>query len=183
MVRSPDDTTYADRVAIVTGGSRGIGRKVVRRLASLGYAVVVNYASDKSAPDAAVEEILAGNGIALAVRADVADELDVERLFIETTKAFGGVDVVVHTAGHRILGAYDLNAIDAVQRPNVRGIFIVNRQAAREVREGGAIVNFSGPVGRAFPTDAACAPNNNALEAITAGLAREVVDGTSQSTP
>jgi 3-oxoacyl-[acyl-carrier protein] reductase len=110
-------------VAIVTGGSCGIGREMARKLASRGYAVVVVYVRDQAEAEAAVEEILAANGTALAVRADVTDELDVERLFDETTAVFGGVDVVVHTA--------------------VRGTSVVNQQAARHLRHGGAIVNVS----------------------------------------
>ena len=112
-----------DAVAIVTGGSCGAGRDVARDLASRGYAVVVVYLRDQGEAEAAVEEIVAANGTALAVRADVADELDVERLFDETTAAFGGVDVVVHA--------------------RVRGAAVVNRQAARRLRHGGAIVDVS----------------------------------------
>jgi 3-oxoacyl-[acyl-carrier protein] reductase len=110
-------------VAIVTGGSRGPGRKIAGKLGTRDYAVVVVYLSDQAEAEATVEEILAADGTALAVRADVCDELDVERLFSETAAAFGGVDVVVHTAG--------------------RGVSIVNRHAARRLRHGGAIVNIS----------------------------------------
>jgi 3-oxoacyl-[acyl-carrier protein] reductase len=111
-------------VAIVIGGLRGAGREIARMLASRGYAVIVVYLRDQGAAEAAVEEILAANGTALAVRADVSDELDVERVFTETAAAFGGVDVVVHAA--------------------LRGASVVVRQAARRLRHGGAIVNVSG---------------------------------------
>jgi 3-oxoacyl-[acyl-carrier protein] reductase len=87
-----------ERVAIVTGGSRGVGRQVARRLARRGYAVVVGYANDQRDADRTVDEILAAGGCAVAVRADVTDLLDVERLFAETVEAFGGVDLVVHAA-------------------------------------------------------------------------------------
>src|SRR6185312_15316803 len=86
--------TSSTPVAIVTGGSQSIGRAVARKLAIGDYAVVINYLNSQPAADAVVEEILAANGVAVAVRADVADELDVERLFSETKEAFGGVDVV-----------------------------------------------------------------------------------------
>jgi 3-oxoacyl-[acyl-carrier protein] reductase len=163
---------------IVTGGSRGIGRAVARKLASQGYAVVVNYLRDQADARAAVDEILAANGIALCVRGDVADEIDVERLFCETTEAFGGVDAVVHAAGQMSLGPlaeYDLDAFDALQRTNVRGTFVVNQWAVRELRAGGAIVNFSSSVvGLALPTYAAYAASKGAVEAITPVLAREL---------
>src|ERR1700751_1780031 len=95
------DGSPAGRVAIVTGGSRGVGRATIRRLAARGYAVVVNYLYDQRAAESAVEAILAGHGNAVAVRADVADDLDVNRLFAETIAEFGGIDVVVHAVGSR----------------------------------------------------------------------------------
>jgi 3-oxoacyl-[acyl-carrier protein] reductase len=168
-----------DRVAIVTGGSRGIGREVGRNLAGRGYAVIVNYARNQRDADAAVEEILAANGTALTVRADVADDLDVERLFTETTEAFGGVDVVVHAAaGREILGPasdHDLDAFDALLRTNVRGTFVVNQLAARQLRDGGAIVNISSSI--VDPPHAGYAAHpatKTATEAITPALAREL---------
>jgi len=138
----------ASRVAIVTGGSRGIGQATARRLAAGGYAVAVNYLHDQRAAELTVEAILAGHGDAMAVRADAADDLDVQRLFTETMTAFGGVDVVVHTAGRHLAATpvteVSLDEFDALVRLNVRTAFLVNREAARHVRNGGAIVNLSG---------------------------------------
>jgi 3-oxoacyl-[acyl-carrier protein] reductase len=91
----PTTSVYA--VAIVAGGAQGIGRDVARTLAAQGYAVVVVYLDDQAKAESAVEEILAADGTALAVRADVDDELDMQRVFDETVAAFGGVDVVVST--------------------------------------------------------------------------------------
>ena len=142
------------------------------------YAVVINYINSQAAADAAVEEILAANGTAVAVRADVADELDVERLFSETIEAFGGVDVVVHAAARMILGPvadYDLRTFDALHRTNARGTFVVNQQASLQLRDGGAIVNISSSaVGLALPTYAAYAASKGAVDAITPVLAREL---------
>jgi 3-oxoacyl-[acyl-carrier protein] reductase len=87
-----------DPVAVITGGSSGTGRAIACRLARRGYAVVVVYVRDQGAAEAAVDEILAADGTAVAVRADLTDELDVQRLYDETVAAFGGVDVVVHIA-------------------------------------------------------------------------------------
>ena len=173
-----DDLTCTERVAIVTGGSQGVGREVVRKLANRGCAVVVGYIRDQGAADSIVEEVLAAGGTALTIRADVADELDVERMFAETTEAFGGIDIVVHAAGQVILGPvadHDLDRFDALQRTNVRGTFVVNRQAARQLREGGTIVNLSGcAVAPALPTDAASAASSAAVEAMTRVLAGEL---------
>ena len=92
--------TDPDRpVAIVTGGSRGIGRETVSRLASDGFAVTVVYAGRAADADAAVEEITAGGGRAIAVQADIADEQAVAAVFDRTEQEFGGVDVVVNAAG------------------------------------------------------------------------------------
>jgi 3-oxoacyl-[acyl-carrier protein] reductase len=137
----------AGRVAIVTGGSRGVGQATIRRLALSGYAVVVNYLHRQRAAESTVEAILADNGDAVAIRADIADDLDVQRLFAETIAAFGGIDVVVHAAGRRIAAApvteVDLDEFDALVRINTRATFVVNREAARHLRNGGAIVNLS----------------------------------------
>jgi 3-oxoacyl-[acyl-carrier protein] reductase len=134
-------------VAIVTGGSRGVGGATARRLAARGYAVVVNYLHDQRAAELTVEAILAGNSDAMAVRADAADGLDVQRLFAETITAFGGVDVVVHTAGSHLTATpvteVGLDEFDALVRLNTRATFVVNREAARHLRNGGAIVNLS----------------------------------------
>ena len=170
-----DDLTCTERVAIVTGGSQGVGREVVRKLANRGYAVVVGYIRDQGAADSIVEEVLAAGGTALTIRADVADELDVERMFAETTEAFGGIDIVVHAAGQVILGPvadYDLDRFDTLQRTNVRGTFVVNRQAARQLREGGTIVNLSGCA--VAPADAASAASKGAVVAMTRVLAGEL---------
>ena len=140
--RPPAERSDANRVAIVTGGSIGAGREVTRRLAGLGLAVVVHYAADQAAAEAAVEEVLAAKGVALAVRADVADDLDVARLFTETIEAFGAVDVVAHAASRLTLDHDDA--------------FVVNQHASRQVRPGGAIVNLC-LVQLAPPPSASCA--------------------------
>jgi 3-oxoacyl-[acyl-carrier protein] reductase len=144
------DGASAGRVAIVTGGSRGVGRATTRRLASRGFAVVVNYLHDQQAAESLVDAVLATHGSALAVRADVADELDVERLFAETVEAFGGVDAVVHAVARRTTATQvteiALDEFDALWRFNTRPLLTVNREAARHVRDGGAIVNLSDAV-------------------------------------
>ncbi|MFC9257334.1 SDR family oxidoreductase [Amycolatopsis thailandensis] len=166
------------RVAIVTGGSRGIGRESAERLASDGFAVVVGYGGNKDEARAAVDAITASGGQAIAVQADVADENAVSALFDTAEKTFGGIDVVVHAAGTMYLAPVaelDLDRLDRLHRTNIRGTFVVDQQAARRVRDGGAIVNFSTSVlGLALPGYAAYAATKGAVEAITLVLAREL---------
>jgi 3-oxoacyl-[acyl-carrier protein] reductase len=166
----------SQRVAIVTGGSRGIGRAVVRRLAADGYKVVVNYAGNRQEANAAVEEVGAEN--AIAVQADVADEHAVTALFAAATERFGGVDAVVHAAGRMDLAPladFDLDILDEQVRVNVRGTFVVSQHAVRQLRDGGTLINFSSSVvGLAFPTYSVYAATKGAVEAMTLVLAREV---------
>jgi 3-oxoacyl-[acyl-carrier protein] reductase len=171
-------TDQGSRVAIVTGGSGGIGRASAKRLAEDGYAVVVHYAGNQAAADAAVDDVIAAGGEGVAIQADVADGNAVEAVFDQAEERFGGVDVVVHTAGRMPLAPLaelDLNVLDDLHRTNIRGTFFVCQQAVRRLRPGGAILNFSSSVvGLAFPTYSAYAASKGAVEAMTLILAREL---------
>ncbi|MDT0476538.1 SDR family oxidoreductase [Streptomyces sp. DSM 41014] len=166
------------RVAIVTGGSRGIGREVAQRLAADGLAVVVGYAGSEKAAQDAVRTIEEAGGTAFPARADVADETEVAALFDLAETTYGGIDVVVHAAGRMPLSPVvdlDLADLDAVYRTNIRGTFVVDQQAARRLRPGGTIVNFSTSIlGLAFPGYGAYAASKGAVEALTLILAREL---------
>ncbi|MFJ4920919.1 SDR family oxidoreductase [Streptomyces sp. NPDC088725] len=166
------------RVAVVTGGSRGIGRRTVERLAEEGVAVVVGYASSDEEAAAAVAGVTGSGGQAIAVRGDVADEKAMAELFDRAEQTFGGVDIVVHAAGRMALSPLaelDLDVLDAIHRTNIRGTFVVNQQAARRLRPGGAIVNFStSVVGTSFPNYSAYVASKGAVEAMTLVLAREL---------
>lgn len=166
------------RVAVVTGGSRGIGRESAERLAADGYAVVVNYAGNEAEADKTVTAITEAGGEAIAVRADVADETEVAALFDATESAFGGVDVVVHAAGVMALAPLvdlDLDTLDRMHRTNIRGTFVVDQQAARRLRAGGALINFSSSVlALAIPGYSAYAATKGAVEAMTLIVAREL---------
>src|ERR1700722_14745204 len=128
------------KIAIVTGASRGIGRVVAKRVARDGFAVVVNYLSNASEAEEVVAEIKASGGEAIAVQADVANQTDVERLFEETIKKFGSIDVVVHNSGIMSLspvGKAEVDLFDKVISTNLRGAFLVLAEAAQHVASGG----------------------------------------------
>jgi 3-oxoacyl-[acyl-carrier protein] reductase len=167
-----------ERVAIVTGGSRGIGRETAVRLGRDGYDVVVAYGGNKAEADAAVEEVTEVGGRAIAVQADVADEVAVASLFDQAEQTFGGVDVVVHAAGVMLLSPLvdlELAEFDRQVRTNLRGSFVVNQQAARRLRPGGAIVNFSSSLTKlAFPAYGVYAATKGGVEALSLILAREL---------
>ncbi|WP_144122928.1 SDR family oxidoreductase [Catellatospora sichuanensis] len=178
MTSNADDAQLG--VAVVTGGSRGIGRESARLLAGRGFAVVVS-SRNQGESDAVAKEITAAGGTALGVRADVSDEGSVAALFDTTETTYGGVDVVVHAAAHAGLGRtstvaeLDLAVLDELYRTNIRGTFMVAQQAARRVRDGGAIITFSTAVVRlAMPGYGAYSASKGAVEALTLILAREL---------
>ncbi|SDN68150.1 SDR family oxidoreductase [Allokutzneria albata] len=172
-------STEQTRVAIITGGSRGIGREAAQRLAAQGFPVVINYAGNDAEATAAVEAITSAGGRVIAHRADVSEPEAVAGLFDVAEQEYGGVDVVVHSAG--VLNALkpiadtDFDEFDRVHRVNVRGTFAVAQQAARRVRDGGAIITFSTSVlGLSLPGYGVYAATKGAVEAITMILAREL---------
>lgn len=171
-------TSTIDRVAIVTGGSGGIGRASAQRLAADGVAVIVHYNGNRARADETVAAIRAADGRAEAFGADIADDVAATALFDAAERAFGGVDVLVHTAGIMPLSPIselDLDVFDEIQRVNVRGTFIVDRLAAQRLRPGGAIINFSTSITRLqAPGYGAYAASKGAVEAITLILAREL---------
>jgi 3-oxoacyl-[acyl-carrier protein] reductase len=167
-----------NRVAIVTGASGGIGRAVAVRLAQQGMAVAVHYSGNRDRAQETADQVVAAGGRALVVGADVADEAAVAALFDQVEAEFGGVDVVVNTAGIMLLSPLaDLNLddFDRMHRTNVRGTFVVGQQAARRVRAGGAIINFSSSVVKiALPGYTAYAATKGAVDAMTLILAKEM---------
>lgn len=137
-------------MAIVTGGSTESGRELARALTSWGWAIVVVYLEHQRAAEATVAEILAADGDVVAVRADLADDLDVQRLFAESNAAFAGVDVLVHTTPDSASLLYQ----HAARHIRSRGA-IVSTQAADRVKPGIArqLRERGISVGRAPPED------------------------------
>ena len=165
-------------VAIITGSSRGIGAAIAERLAADGVAVVVNYAQASEAAAQVVHRIEAAGGRALAVQADIADPASATVLFDAAEQAFGGVDILVNNAGTMALGAFaELSDADVAHQfeVNVAGPFRTLREAARRLRDGGRIVNFSSSVvGLYQPRYGAYAATKAAVEAMTHVLAKEL---------
>jgi 3-oxoacyl-[acyl-carrier protein] reductase len=166
------------KTAIVTGASRGIGRAVALRLARDGFAVVVNYANDASQAESAVAAIKSAGGQAIAVKADVSNPADVERLFEEALKNFGSVDVVVNNSGILPLspiGKGDVELFDKVIGTNLRGTFLVLAQAAQHVAAGGRIIAFSSSVlAKSFPTYGPYIASKAGVEGLVHVLANEM---------
>jgi 3-oxoacyl-[acyl-carrier protein] reductase len=167
-----------DKVAIVTGASRGIGAAVAERLANDGFAVIVNYSGDTRSAEALVEGIKARDGRALAVRADVSDAAAVRAMFDEAEAAFGGVDVLINNAGIMSLASLansDDALFDRQIAINLKGSFNTMREAAKRIRDGGRIVNFStSVVGTKLETYGVYAATKSAVETMTAVLAKEL---------
>ncbi|MFF4753284.1 SDR family oxidoreductase [Streptomyces sp. NPDC002514] len=170
------DTT--NRVALVTGGSGGIGRAVCERLAREGYAVAVHYAGNKSRAHEVVAAVTALGAKATFVVGDVADENQMAAAFDAVESEFGGIDVVINTAGIMLLSpiaTLDLDDLDRMHRTNIRGAFVVSQQAARRLRSGGALINFTTSVTRLqFPAYGAYVASKAAVEGMTMILAREL---------
>lgn len=166
------------RVAFVTGGSGGIGHAIVKKLADNGFAVAVHYSSNKLRADNIVTEIVDNGGKAISVSGDVANEKCMQEAFDIVEERLGGIDVVINTAGIMILSSIaemNLADLDKLYHTNIRGTFVISQQAARRVRQGGAIINFSTSVTRTkLPAYAPYVASKAAVESMTMILAREL---------
>jgi 3-oxoacyl-[acyl-carrier protein] reductase len=171
-------TENTKRVAVVTGGSRGIGRQISLDLSDRGYAIAVVYAGNTAAADETVTTIVNRGGVGRAFAADIADEVAVSAVFDAIETEWGGVDVLVNAAGVMPLGRLvdlDLTEVDRALRVNVRGTLVVDQQAARRMRAGGSIINLTSSVTRfGSPGNIAYIASKAAVEGITIVLAREL---------
>ena len=171
-------STQNQKVAIVTGASGGMGTAVSERLARDGYTVVVNYSGSTATAEALVRKIEGAGGRAISARADVADAAAVPRRFHAAEAAFGGVDVLVNTAGTMDLATIadsDDALFEKTVATNLRGTFNTLREAARRMRNGGRIVNVSSSVTTLLqPTYGVYAATKAAVEAMTAVLTKEL---------
>jgi len=165
-------------VAIITGASRGIGATVAKRLATDGFSVVVNFATNEKEALNVVEEIINFGGKAIAIRADVSKMLDVTQLFDHTESVFGTPDVLVNSAGIMQLSPiaqYSDDAFEKTVAVNFKGTFNTLREASNRLKNNGRIINFSTSVlGINLPGYSVYAATKAAVEAMTAILAKEM---------
>jgi 3-oxoacyl-[acyl-carrier protein] reductase len=171
-------TNETNKIAIVTGASRGIGAAVAERLASDGFTVVINYSGDTKSAEALARKIEGKGGRALTAKADVSDPNAVRSMFDAAEAAFGGVDVLVNNAGIMKLAKIadsDDALFDRQIAVNLKGTFNALREAAKRLRDGGRVVNFStSVVGVKLETYGVYAATKAAVETLTAILSKEL---------
>lgn len=171
-------THIDERVAIVTGGTSGIGFAIAKKFAEEGYKLALIYSHNDEAAESARRDIETLGSEVIVFKADVADKEKVQDAFAKTKEVFGGIDVVVNSAGIMRLSTLadlDLDDLDRIHRVNIRGTFVVNQQAGEYVRSGGAIVNLSSSVNKlAFPMYAAYAASKGAVDAMVPVFAKEL---------
>lgn len=168
-----------DKVAVVTGASKGIGAGIAKSLAAEGAAVIVNYASSKEGAEKVVSDIVAAGGKAVAIQGDVTKKADVDHLFEETKATFGAVNVLVNNAG-----IYAFSPIEEMTEEhyhsqfniNVLGLLLVTQGAVKNFSEnGGSIINISSFVSRTAPPNSAVyTATKSAVDAITHVLSKEL---------
>lgn len=168
----------SNKVAIVTGSSKGIGMHIAKSLADAGASVVVNYASDQTGADRVVSEIIASGGDAIAIRADVSKTADVKALFDTAIAKFGKVDLLINNAGiaiYKLIKDTTDDDFDRIFDINVRGVFLTLREAATRLENGGRIINLSSSVTRLMmPSYGTYSATKAAVEQMTRIFAKEV---------
>jgi 3-oxoacyl-[acyl-carrier protein] reductase len=166
------------KVAVVTGASKGIGAGIAKRLGAAGAAVVANYASSREGAERVVAEIVSAGGKAIAVQGDVSKAPDVQRLFAETIRAFGRLDVLVNNAG-----VFRFQPLEEVTEAefhrqfdiNVLGPLLTTREAVKHFRGGGSVINVSSVASTApVPNSAIYSSTKGAVDTLTQALAVEL---------
>jgi 3-oxoacyl-[acyl-carrier protein] reductase len=168
-----------DKVALVTGGSRGIGAAIAKRLAADGASVAITYARDANSAADVVKTIETAGGKAVAIQADAADAEAVKGAVDKTVAAFGGLDILVNNAGTAIPKPFEettLEEMDRMTNINYRGILIATQAALKHMKQGGRIIMIGSCVGERVLTPGlvAYSATKGAVKMFTQGLSREV---------
>lgn len=167
-----------DKVAIITGSSRGIGAEIARTLAGAGAKVVINYVARQQDAEMVCAAITAAGGEALAVRADVSKPAEVRRLFDAAIERYARVDILINNAGvllYKKIADTGDEEFDQILSSNVKSVFYALREAAIRLTDGGRIVSLSSTVTRLMlPNYGAYAASKGAVEQLTRIFAREV---------
>ena len=169
----------AEKVALVTGGSRGIGAAIAKRLAADGASVAITYAKDAGAASAVVKAIELDGGKALAILADAADARAVKGAVDKTVATFGRLDVLVNNAGTAIPKSFEettLEEMDRVIAINIRGVYVATQAALKHMKSGGRVITIGSAVGErvAAPGLVPYAGTKGAVKMFTQALAREI---------
>ena len=169
----------ADKVALVTGGSRGIGAAIAKRLAADGATVAITYAKDAGAASAVVKAIELDGGKAIAIQADAADVQAVNGAVEKVVSTFGRLDVLVNNAGTAIPKPFEETSLEEMNRVidvNIRGVFVATQAALKHMKSGGRIISIGSAVGErvAAPGLVPYAGTKGAVKMFTQALAREI---------
>jgi len=167
-----------NKVAIITGSSRGIGKEVAKLFAGEGAKVIINYVGNKAEADQTVSEINTAGNTAFAIQADISKVEECTKLFDETTKQFGKVDILVNNAGiniYKLLKDVTEEDFDRLFNINVKGTFFMMKEAATKLENNGRIINFSTTIKRLMvPTYSTYTATKAAVEQLTRVFAKEI---------
>jgi len=171
--------SLSGKVALVTGGSRGIGAAIVRRLSHDGAAVAFTYSASEDRANALAAEIKAAGGKALPIKADSADTEAVKQAVAMTAKTYGGLDILVNNAGilkRGMVDEFSLADFDQMVAVNVRAVFVATQEAVRHMGEGGRVITIGSVVAdrTGFPGASVYSMTKGAVAAMTRGLARDL---------
>lgn len=171
--------TLKNKVALVTGGSRGMGSDIAKKLADLGATVAITYASSADKANQVVADIQKSGGKAIAIKADSGNVDDIKSSIAKVAAEFGGIDILVNNAGIMMNGMvqdYNIDDFDRMIAVNVKGVFVSIQESLKHMKSGGRIVNIGSVMSdyAIFPGAAVYTMTKAAVAGLTKGLARDL---------